>query len=214
MPGPDSPLPEVLPSDPLPLLGTWFEDARRVLAARNPDAMTLATVDARGRPVARMVICRGVDLERGTLRFFTDTSSPKGRELGDRPFVACVFHWDAPLHRQLRVEGSARPLPRDEVEAYFRARPGGAQVAAWASDQSAPLLSRADLVERQRAMAERFGVAADAVRPGPLDPPDRWGGFRVWIDAVEFWVGQPGRLHERQRYLREGDRWVVTLLQP
>jgi pyridoxamine 5'-phosphate oxidase len=219
---PNTPLPELLPADPLPLLGAWLDEAIARLADRNPTAMTIATADAEGRPAARMVLCRGYDAERGSLVFFTDSRSQKGRELARRPRAAFVFYWYE-LDRQVRGEGPVLPVTRAETEAYFATRPGGAQLAAWASEQSEPLASRAALIAMHRAMSERFGVATDAEAPASVPPPPLWTGYRVWLERLEFWVGQASRLHDRARYDREleptpsGVRagpWRATRLQP
>ncbi len=219
---PNTPLPDVLPRDPLGLLRAWLEEAIATLGPRNPTAMTLATVDARGRPSARMVLCRGYDAERGSLAFYTDSTSQKGCELARSPRAALVFYWFE-LDRQVRVEGPVRELTRAEVDAYFSTRPGGAQLASWASEQSQPVDSRETMLKKHLAMGERFGVARDAEAPAAVPTPPRWTGYRVWIERLELWVGQQSRLHDRARWEREllpsgdgfaGGVWRATRLQP
>ena len=176
------PLPEPLPADPLPLLETWLAEARA--AIRNATAMTLATVDADGRPSARLIIGRGFDARAGWLVFYTDRESAKGRDLEVRPWAALVFHWDV-LERQVRFEGPVTAAPDADVNAYWRSRPPDARIAAVASEQSRPLASRAKLLGDMADAAKRFGD--DAPRPA------RWVGYRVWAERVELWVGQPAR---------------------
>jgi pyridoxamine 5'-phosphate oxidase len=205
------PLPEPLPADPLPLLETWLAEART--AIRNSTAMTLATVDADGRPSARMIIGRGFDAVAGWLVFYTDRESAKGRDLQARPWAALVFHWDA-LERQVRVEGPVTPAPDADTDAYWRSRPPDARIAAVASEQSRPVASRAAFLGRME----------DARRLGDDPPrPARWVGYRVWAERIELWVGQPARAHDRALWTRaltrSGDSftsgpWQSTRLQP
>ena len=205
------PLPEPLPADPLPLLETWIAEAGA--AIRNATAMTLATVDADGRPTARMVICRGFDARAGWLVFYSDRESAKGRDLDARPWAALVFHWDA-LERQVRIEGPVTPAPDDDTDAYWRSRPPDARIAAIASAQSRPIASRAAFLARVDD-ARRLG--------GDLPRPARWIGYRVWAERVELWVGQPARAHDRALWTRTlsrtgdgfiGGLWQATRLQP
>jgi pyridoxamine 5'-phosphate oxidase len=212
MPDHLSPLPEPLPDTPLALVEAWLAEARRV--ARNATSMTLATVDPDGRPSARMVICRGFDAGAGWLVFYTDRDSPKGRALEAHPRAALVFHWDG-LERQIRIEGPVTPAPEEDSDRYWNTRPLDARVAAIASDQSRPIASRADMLARVEATARRVGATAER--------PPRWGGYRVWAERVELWVGQPARIHDRAAWIRElapadagftGGPWRATRLQP
>ena len=206
------PLPDPLPESPLPLVEAWLAEARQV--ARNATAMTLATVDPDGRPSARMVICRGFDAGAGWLVFYTDRDSPKGRALVVHPRAALVFHWDG-LERQVRIEGPVTLAPADDSDRYWATRPLDARIAAIASDQSQPIPSRAALLARVEATAQRVGAVADR--------PPRWGGYRVWAERVELWVGQPARVHDRAAWTRDlaragdgwaGGPWTATRLQP
>jgi pyridoxamine 5'-phosphate oxidase len=183
------PLPDTLPEDPLPLVQTWLAEAAAV--SRVATAMALATVTAEGRPAARMVICRGVDAQAGWFVFYTDRESDKGRELEAAPRAALVFHWEA-LERQVRVDGPVTHAPDADSDRYWATRPPEARVAAIASRQSRPLASRAELLARVEAARGE----GDRGRPG------RWGGYRVWAEHIELWVGQPARAHDRARWSR------------
>jgi pyridoxamine 5'-phosphate oxidase len=207
------PLPDTLPADPMPLVAAWLAEAAK--SARNSTAMTLATVGADGRPAARMVICRGFDATAGAFVFYTDRDSDKGAELAARPWAALVFHWDV-VERQIRVAGPVTDVADIESDRYWASRPPDARAAAAASDQSRPLGSRAELLAR---IAD---VTAGA-RDGEIARPKRWGGYRVWAERVELWVGQPGRAHDRARWMRPltrdgdgfaGGAWSGTRLMP
>jgi pyridoxamine 5'-phosphate oxidase len=189
--------------DPIAQFRAWFAEAQ---AARLPlpEAMALATATPDGRPSARMVLLRGLD-ERGFV-FFTNYESRKGAEVSANPRAALVFYWFG-LDRQVRVEGRVEVVSAAESDAYFRGRPRGSRVGAWASPQSAVIPGREFLEERARAFAERY--------PGEeLPRPPHWGGLRVVPEVIEFWQGQPDRLHDRLRYRREGGGWVRERLAP
>ena len=189
--------------DPLATLARWLRAARRA-GVHEPEAMALATVGPRGRPSARMVLVRGLDAQ-GVV-FFTNYRSRKGRELARRPDAALVFYW-ADAGRQVRVEGTVRRLSGPESDRYFAARPRGARLAAWTSDQSRPIPSRAWLLRRYRAIERRF-------RGRAVPRPAHWGGYRLEPRAIEFWIARPHRLHERRHYRRRAGRWHATLLAP
>jgi pyridoxamine 5'-phosphate oxidase len=190
-------------SDPLALLALWIDDAggRDCLEAI---AMCVATADAQGHPSARIVLLRGFD-ERG-LRFFTSYESRKGRELFENPRAAAVLYWPQ-LTRQVRAEGVVTRLSESESDAYFRSRPRGHRIAAWASEQSAPLESHEILAERFAHFEQRFGE-------DEVPRPHSWGGYLLVPSRFEFWTGRPNRMHERVVYTRENDRWRESLLQP
>ena len=209
----DASLADPLPSEPLALLARWFEDARRDSGQQNPDAMTLATVDAKGTPQARVVLCRGYDAAAGVLTFYTNRRSAKGRDLASRAEATAVFYWDA-SSRQARITGPVEFAPDAVSDAYFARRPRLSQLAAWASQQSEPLDSRAALLASLEATAERFGgVDADV----PVPRPPHWGGYGLRARRIECWVGAAGRAHDRARWERDPTTpggWSVCRLQP
>jgi pyridoxamine 5'-phosphate oxidase len=192
-----------LAADPLDQWQHWYRDAVAA-GCTEPNAMTLATVDAAGVPDARYVLVRGVDASG--LWFFTNGESVKGLELAANPVAALVFGW-LELHRQVRMRGRVTPLARDEVEAYFASRPRSSRLASWASRQSTVLADRATLLAALAAAEARF--------PGEDVPAPPWVAcYRVEPDEVEFWQGRAGRLHDRLRYQRQGDGWAVDRLSP
>lgn len=193
-----------LDPDPIVQFTAWLEEAA-ASGLRWPGAMTVATVDTAGRPAARVVLLRGHG-ERG-FTFYTNRDSRKGRELARSAYAALVFYWE-PLDRQVRVEGSVTELSEEESVAYFRTRPRGSQLAAWASPQSQRLGGREDLERLYREAEERFAGAAEI----PLPP--FWGGYRVRPDAIELWQGREHRLHDRIRYERSGTGWTISRLAP
>jgi pyridoxamine 5'-phosphate oxidase len=194
-------LPEPLPDNPLPTFAQWFQHARQQQVQSNPDAMTLATVDADGRPSARIVLCKQLVDTAGYLVFYTNYESRKGRALTTHPYAATVFHWDA-LERQVRVEGRIVRSPEAESDAYFRSRPLVSQIGAWASAQSQPLSSRAHLAGEVAKFTGKFAVKTVTGNFHVPRPP-HWGGFRLWIEHIELWLSGPGRVHDRARWSRE-----------
>lgn len=219
----DQHLPEPLPADPFPLFVRWFEEAQAGLATRilpNPNAMSLATVDPDGRLSNRIVLCKAVDAAAGSLTFYTNYQGRKGRALDANPRCAACFHWD-PIDRQARFEGLAARLSADQSDAYFASRPWISRIGAWASDQSRPIASRAELESRTHAAMRGFGIDPDNP-PAPdaaidIPRPPHWGGYRVTADRVELWVGAKGRLHDRAVWSRDpvaNGPWHATRLQP
>ncbi|TAL87951.1 MAG: pyridoxamine 5'-phosphate oxidase [Candidimonas sp.] len=191
-----------LAATPLEQFTRWFDEA---LTAKvlEPNAMTLATCSAKGRPSARTVLLKGYD-ERGFV-FFTNYESRKGQDLADNPNACLLFFWPA-LERQIRLEGSIEKISGQESDIYFNSRPLGSRIGAWVSPQSQPI-SRAALEARDAELTKSLG-------DHPARPP-HWGGYRLKPDYVEFWQGRPSRLHDRLAFrLNDQARWVSTRLAP
>lgn len=194
-----------LPAEPLELFGRWLADAVDA-GLPEPNAMVLATASADGAPDARTVLLKGYGADGFV--FYTNRRSTKGRELAANPRAALVFPWHA-MQRQVRVTGTVGELDAGASAAYFHSRPHGSQLGAWASErQSAVIASRRVLEDAFAALARRWPDG----RTVPL--PEFWGGYRVRHAAVEFWQGGPDRLHDRLRYRRDTDGWLVERLAP
>lgn len=189
--------------DPIRRFLEWFEEAKR-REPDVPDAMALATADADGAPSVRMVLLKDVD-QRGFV-FYTNLESRKGRELGAGAQAALLFHWKS-LHRQVRVEGRAEPVSDAEADAYFATRDRGAQIGAWASDQSRVMEGRHDLEKRVAKFAAQFGF-------GTIPRPPFWSGYRIVPERIEFWSEGRFRLHERDAFTRTGEEWRMDRLYP
>lgn len=193
-----------LAPDPVTQFQRWFDDAVDA-GIVEPNAMVLATATADGVPSSRTVLLKAVD-ERGFV-LYTNHGSRKGREMLANPRASLTFPWQE-MDRQVIVHGEVEQVDRDATEAYFRSRPHGSQVGAWASEQSAVVESRAALDARYDEMAARWPDGAT------VPVPAHWGGFRVRPLTVELWQGRAARLHDRLRYRREGGGWVVERLAP
>jgi pyridoxamine 5'-phosphate oxidase len=227
-------LPEVLPSDPLHWADAWIKEATTAQVQRNPNAMTLVTVGPDAKPSARMVLCKVFVPDPGYLVFYTNYKSRKAADMATSSRVAALFHWDA-LGRQIRIEGVTVRSPDDESDEYFATRDRGSQLGAWGSDQSAPIESRQALLHQIRQRARSFGLSHGTRMDQLLDEnlplikrPPHWGGYRLWITAIELWMEGPDRVHDRAVWTREivredvrgnGDGfsvtpWTGTRLQP
>lgn len=192
-----------IPADPHALFDDWFQAAKREPTA-DPTAMTLATVNAEGRPSARIVLLKAVDA-RGFV-FYTNYQSRKANDLDARPFAALTFWWPW-LKRQVRIEGAVERIADQESDAYFASRPRLSQIGAWASDQSRPVADRPSLEQRVQDTEAQF---ADK----PVPRPPHWGGYRVLPERIEFWQDQSGRLHDRFLYHRTDADWTRERLYP
>jgi pyridoxamine 5'-phosphate oxidase len=190
---------ELLP-DPLAQLRLWLEEAS-AQGVTEPNAMTVSTVAADGRPSSRVVLLRGVD---AGLVFYTNYASRKGQELAATG-MACANFWWGGLERQVRVEGTVLPVTTEESDAYFHSRPHESQLASAASPQSQPV-TRAELEASVEALRQQF--------PERVPRPANWGGFRLTPEYLEFWQGRAARLHDRIAYTLQGDRWTKQRLAP
>lgn len=192
------------PTDPLPPLMLWLEEARAI-GLPNPNAMTLATVDPDGRPSARIVLLKSID-HHGAV-FYTNRRSRKGQAMAANPRATLLFHWDQ-LNRQVRIEGDSALVSDAESDAYFATRPRLSQIGAWASRQSEPAPDREALEAAVIEIDRRFAGQ-------PVPRPPHWGGYRVSLNAIEFWQGQAGRLHDRVLYAVDArGGWTTQRLYP
>jgi pyridoxamine 5'-phosphate oxidase len=216
-------LPDELPADPMPLCKKWFDEAREKKVQPNPNVMTLATLDPppHGRVSARMVLCKEIDVSRGSLVFYTNYTGRKGVALETHPYAAAVFHWDV-MDRQIRIEGHVTRTTAAESDAYFATRPWESQIGAWASEQSRPIGSRQALRDRVAEVIMRFGIPMEGAKSMVPRPP-HWGGYRLWAERVELWCAGEGRIHDRAAWMRtlkeagqgfECGPWSATRLQP
>ncbi len=219
-------LPDPLPANPLSVAVQWLNDAMADAAQPNPNAMVLATADARGQPSARIVLCKDIEPEGGSIVFHTNYLSRKGRDLAANPRAALLFHWDH-RHRQVRAEGLVEKLSEVDNDEYFRTRAWQSRLGAWASAQSEPVTSREVLKAAIAAAAKRFKVPWQGPghdEPAQINPeiprPPHWGGYRLRVEAIELWVEGEHRIHDRARWTRQlgasakAGAWAATRLQP
>jgi len=192
-----------LAKDPFRQFEKWFQEAEASKLVE-PNAMILATAARDGRPSARTVLLKSVD-GRGFV-FFTNYQSRKGRELDGNPHASLVFPWFA-FERQVIVEGAVTKVAREEADAYFHSRPRASQLAAWASPQSTIVPGRSVVEDSMKVLEHKY-----AGKEVPLPP--HWGGWRLSPATVEFWQGRRSRLHDRLRYRRDKDEWIVERLAP
>jgi pyridoxamine 5'-phosphate oxidase len=190
-------------NNPLEIFDHWFAEAH-ASEPNDPEAMTLATVGAAGRPSARMVLLKGHGPDGFV--FYTNELSAKGEQLADNPNAALLFHWKS-LRRQVRIEGLVERVTNAEADTYFASRARDSQLGAWASDQSRPL-DRRETFERRFEELSRHYEGRDVPRP------PHWGGYRVIPTRIEFWTDRPHRLHERRLFVRNSGAWTEGLLYP
>ncbi len=189
--------------DPIQRFHDWFEDAKEKEPTL-PEAVALATADGNGTPSVRMVLLKAFD-ENGFV-FYTNLESRKAQEIAETNRAALLFHWKS-LGRQIRIEGAVTPVDPAEADAYFASRQRGAQIGAWASDQSRAMKSRFDLEKRVATFTAKFGV-------GTIPRPDHWSGYRIAPERLEFWSEATFRLHEREVFIRDGGEWRTERLFP
>jgi pyridoxamine 5'-phosphate oxidase len=192
-----------LADDPIEQLNLWYHQAEAA-GATEPNAMVISTLDAGGAPAARVVLARSINSDGIT--FYTNYESAKGRQLSSDPRAAATFAW-LELHRSVRVTGIVTQASAAVSDAYFASRPRASQIGAWASPQSQPIADRGELNTQIQEIEQRFS-GAEVVRP------PHWGGFVLSIDTIEFWQGRPSRLHDRFRYERQKDAWIINRLAP
>ena len=200
-------LPRPAPADPLPLVQQWLTDAE-ARVEKNPWAMALATAAPSGEPSVRYVLLKALSVDEGCIVFYTNYGSRKAAELAANPHAAGALYWPE-SGRQLRFEGAVERSPAAESDAYFASRPRLSQLNAWASAQSRPIAAPDDMAAR---LAEREAAFAGAAA---LPRPEGWGGYRLCLRAIEFWIEGADRFHERLQYTRGPDRnWTSDWLQP
>jgi len=195
-----------LDANPIAQFQKWFEQATKALAQKEMDvnAATLATADKNGKPSARTILLKVLD-ERGFI-FFTNYDSRKGRELAENPNASLIFYWQQ-LERQVCIAGTVKKISREKSEKYFKSRPRGSQLAAWASNQSNVVADRATLEANWNKMEKKF--------PNEVSLPPNWGGFILKPERIEFWQGRASRLHDRFCYTRQkNNSWKLERLAP
>jgi pyridoxamine 5'-phosphate oxidase len=190
--------------DPIEQFRIWLAEADAE-GIYEPNAMVLSTIGADGKPSSRTVLLRGIS-DHG-FAFYTDYTSRKGQALQAHPHVSLVFPWYR-LHRQVLVTGTVEKVSADDSDDYFASRPRGSQIGAWASDQSQPIASRDDLEAKVRDVEQRFQDIETVPRP------EKWGGFVVRPDTIEFWAGRRSRLHDRIHFTKTSEGWRTKRLQP
>jgi len=211
--------------NPLLLLQSWLNEAVELDLQPNPDTMAIATSNSQGLPNVRMVLCKEINTEEGYVVFYTNYNSVKSMEIKENPKCSALFHWDK-LGYQIRIRGEILQSPDEENDAYFASRHLGSQVGAWASNQSDPVVDRQALDDQFRKILDRFNLTNESITRNEqkIPRPPHWGGYRLWVEEIEFWLNQKDRLHDRLHFRRvltissEGieteKKWAVKRLQP
>ena len=218
-------LSQSMTENPLLLLQSWLNEAIKLDLQPNPDTMVIATSNPQGIPNLRMVLCKEINTEEGYVVFYTNYNSVKSLEIKENPKCSALFHWDK-LGYQIRIRGEILQSPDEENDAYFASRHLGSQVGAWASNQSNPVEDREALDDQFKKILDRFNLTSESITRNEqkIPRPPHWGGYRLWIEEIEFWLNQKDRLHDRLHFSRalaisnEGieteKKWTVKRLQP
>jgi pyridoxamine 5'-phosphate oxidase len=218
-------LSQSMTQNPLLLLQSWFNEALELDLQPNPDTMAIATSNSQGLPNVRMVLCKEINTEEGYVVFYTNYNSVKSMEIKENPKCSALFHWDK-LGYQIRIRGEILQSPDEENDAYFASRHLGSQVGAWASNQSNSVVDRQALDDQFRKILDRFNLTNESITRNEkkIPRPPHWGGYRLWIEEIEFWLNQKDRLHDRLHFRRaltissediETEKnWTVKRLQP
>ena len=218
-------LSQSMTQNPLLLLQSWLKEAMELDLQPNPDTMAIATSNSQGLPNVRMVLCKEINIEEGYVVFYTNYNSVKSLEIKENPKCSALFHWDK-LGYQIRIRGEILQSPDEENDTYFASRHLGSQVGAWASNQSNPVEDREALDDQFKKILDRFNLTSESITRNEqkIPRPPNWGGYRLWIEEIEFWLNQKDRLHDRLHFRRaltissEGieteKKWTVKRLQP
>ena len=218
-------LSQSMTQNPVLLLQSWLNEAMEINLQPNPDSMAIATSNSQGLPNVRMVLCKEINTEEGYVIFYTNYNSVKSMEIKENPKCSALFHWDK-LGYQIRIRGELLQSPDEENDAYFASRHLGSQVGAWASNQSNPIEDKQALDDQFRKILDRFNLTSESITRDEqkIPRPPHWGGYRLWIEEIEFWLNQKDRLHDRLHFRRaltiinEGieteKNWTVKRLQP
>lgn len=198
-------LPNPMPHSPWELLKSWIKRAINEKKIFEPNAMSLATVNSKGHPSLRIVLFK--EVREGGIVFYTNYDSRKGREIFENPHVAATIWWPE-IYRQVRLEGVAQKVSERDSTEYFHSRPKGSQLSAVASSQSSVLESKSQLLDRLAKLKEKYKDK------DKVDRPENWGGYLIKAESIEFWQGQPDRLHDRMRYQKNGLEWKMERLAP
>jgi pyridoxamine 5'-phosphate oxidase len=218
-------LPDDLPSSPFPIFKQWFDQAWDERITPNANSMTISTLHEDGYPDSRIVLCKEIEPDGGSIVFYTNYNGAKGKQLAANPFASVVFHWDQ-YERQVRIRGPIVHANEEESDRYFASRRLESRLGAWISDQSQPIESREALLEKASEVISKLNLDATALMNGDdieIPRPPHWGGFRLHAMHTELWAGGVGRIHDRARWTRdlriENDQpvageWSSTRLQP